>query len=237
MSLSVLVFTEGHPFAARFLFEFGRLARDLKAQYVIAGDHEQGFRMARRFADIAIQVETKGLQEHKITEVSGMCAGDWILKLDDDETVSPAMRDWLLAWKPGTEAAYSFPYAWLWGDEQHFITAPPFWVDPHGRLMRKELMQDWPTGVHQNNPHTGPVVPVALCHHKFLVKSMDERREVARRYDGFMQGAGTGELYGKYTLPEVYCSEFTVREVGDGKVRLTDWILTGEIVEPRGRSC
>lgn len=232
MSLSVLVFTEGHPFAARFLDEFGELARELSAEYVIAGDHEQGYEMARRYADLPIRVDTQGLQEHMVAEVAAQCFGDWVLKLDDDETVSPALREFMLFydwWQAGPQA-YSFPYAWLWGDENHFITSPPFWVDPHGRLMRKAMMQDWPTGVHQNNPHTGVLVPVALCHHKFLVKSMAERREVARRYDGFVRGAGTGEYYGKFTLPEIYCDGLTVREVGAGWVHLNDWVGTGERV-------
>jgi hypothetical protein len=233
MSLSVLVFTEGHPFAARFLDEFGELARELSAEYVIAGDHEQGYEMARRYADLPIRVDTQGLQEHMVAEVAAQCFGDWVLKLDDDETVSPAMREFLMHydwWQAGPQA-YSFPYAWLWGDEDHFITSPPFWVDPHGRLMKKGLMLDWPTGVHQNNPHTGPVIPVALCHHKFLVKTQEERREVARRYDAFMQGAGSGPHYGKFTLPEEHCKELTVREVGTGDVLLSEWILTGQAVK------
>lgn len=230
MSLSILVFTEGLDFAARFLADFRDLARTLGAEYVIAGDHARGYNMARLYADVPLQVETRGLQEHKIAEAAIQCRGDWVLKLDDDETCSQAMRTFLAGydWQTAGPQAYSFPYAWLWGDEAHFITSPPFWVDPHARLMRKPLMLDWPTGVHQNNPHSGPIIPASLCHHKFLVKGIEARREVARRYDGFMAGAGTGQHYGKFTLPEVYCDGLTVREVGDGQALLNEWIGTGE---------
>lgn len=236
MSLSILVFTRGDVFAARFLGEFKELAKRLDALYVIAGDGEQGARLAHKFADVIFRVDANGLQETQIANVAKQIPTDWTLKFDDDETVSDAMRDWLLTreWLSGQDKVFSFPYAWLWGDENHFITSSPFWTDPHARLMPTKYFYDWGTNVHASNPHgEGKIIPVAHKHHKFLVKDFDERRQVAKRYDGFMQGAGTGEHYGKFTLPELYCDKLTVREVGRGDVRLQEWIATGETCIPK----
>lgn len=233
MTLSILAFTKGDAFAARFLSQFRALANDLSSEFVIAGDGTRGMALAQQYADRAIPVETIGIQESHIAIVAGECRGDWILKLDDDESLSPAMRDWLQAreWERGEEKGFGFPYAWLWGDARHFITTPPFWTDAHVRLLKKEIAQTWGTGMHAGNPMTARTIPVAHLHHKFLVKSLDERKEVARRYDALLDGAGTGEHFGKFTLPEIFCKRLWVREVGDGAVELDAWVNTGEEVE------
>lgn len=233
VSLAVLAFTRGDPFAARFLEKFRDLAQVCEAEYVIAGDRAAGFEMAQRFADRAIPVETSGIQESHIAQVARQIEADWILKLDDDESISSALWQWLVAggWQQGERNVYSFPTAWLWGDEGHFITSFPFWPDPHARLMKRECFFDWGTGMHAGNPHgVGWIVHAALWHHKFLVKDMPERLAVARRYDALRPGAGTGPYYGKFTLPEVFCRELVVREVGDGLVKLDEWVGTGEKV-------
>ncbi len=241
MSIAILTFTKGDAFAARFLAEQRQLADALGAEFVIAGDGAAGAAMAERFADRVIPVDTIGIQESHIAWAAWQIKSDWLLKLDDDETISPAMRDWLLRreWETGTEQVYSFPYAWLWGDENHFITSAPFWPDPHARLMPTRFFRDWGREMHAPNPHgTGTVIPVAHLHHKFLVKSFAERMEVARRYDQLRPGAGTGAHHGKFTMPEYLCQDLNVREVGDGHVELGGWTGTGErkMIFPHGET-
>jgi len=233
MSLSILVFTRGDAFAPPFLADMWPLSRSLGAELVIAGDGDAGMALAQRFADVAVPVHCDRIQETEIARASGFCRGEWVLKLDDDDSLSPALIDFLRRynWQTAGPKAYAFPYAWLWGDHKHFITSPPFWPDPHPRLMVKGEMARWPTGVHQNHPASSVLMPLALLHHKFLAKTLDERREVAARYDSLQQGAGTGEHYGKFSLPELYCETLTVREVGDGNVGLNEWTGTGETVK------
>ncbi len=234
MTLSVCALTCGNPYAPRFLAEFRQLARDLGAEFVVAGDGERGVAMARQFSKNVLLLNLNGrTPEYAIAPTVSASQGDWILRFDDDETCSAAMREWLLAreWERGVEQVYSFPYAWLWGDERHFITSAPFWVDPHARLMPRQMTAQWGDCVHAGNPFgVGKIVPVAHLHHKFIVRTFEQRLATARQYDGYAMGAGTGSYYGQFTTPETHCKTLTVREVGDGAVELSEWIGTGKHV-------
>jgi hypothetical protein len=239
MSLSVLTLTNGRPYAARFLAEFQQLATELGAEYVIAADGPMGIDVARKYGCNIVPLDLAGrTQENAIAPSVAECHGDWILRFDDDETCSPAMREWLLKreWERGTEKVYSFPYAWLWGDADHFLVSFPFWPDPHARLMPREMTAKWPVQSHGPNPFgVGTIVPVAHLHHKFLVRSFAERQATARHYDTYFPGAGTGEHYGNFTLPETHAKDMRVREVGHGDVMLNEWIGQGEPVKIEGK--
>jgi hypothetical protein len=238
VSISVLALTAGAWYAPKFLNKFRKLADSLDAELVIAGDGDEGVAMAHRFADVVVRVDLNGAtQENAIKPSVDQCKGDWILRFDDDETCSDAMLQWLFKreWEKGQENVFSFPYAWLW-DENHFITTAPFWVDPHARLMPKDMTAKWEVRSHAPNPFgTGTIVPVAHCHWKFVVRGYSERNATAQHYDTYFPGAGTGEWYGKFTLPEVYCPVVTLREVGHGDVQLGSWIDTGvkTVLEPK----
>lgn len=238
MTLSVLTLTNGRPYATRFLAEFRDLAKLLKAEFVIAADGPMGIEVARRFSREIVPLELNGAtQENAIAPSVAACHGDWILRFDDDESCSPAMIEWLLKreWERGEEKVYSFPYAWLWGDENHFLVSPPFWPDPHARLMPSDMTAKWQVHSHASNPFgTGYIVPIAHCHHKFLVRTLAERQATARHYDTYFAGAGTGEHYGQFTTPETHCKTMLVREVGHGNVMLNEWIGKGEPLSIEG---
>ncbi len=238
MTLSICAITGGKPYAEQFLARFRELANTLGTEFVIAGDGERGMEMAQRFADTTLPVTVPGaMAEAVYAPLARACKGDWVLRLDDDESCSEAMNDWLVSreWERGTETVYSFPYAWLWGDENHFLVSPPFWVDPHARLTSREYLTQWQVRVHGAGPGTGgTIVPVAHCHHGLLVKSLVERQEIALRYDALKPGAGTGHHFGKFLTPERFFPDgVLVRELGRGDVQLQEWVGQGEHVQIR----
>lgn len=232
MNLSIITQTDGVKYARRFLHEFRQLAGDLDADLVIAGDGDNGQAMAQDFADRVVRIDLRGIPEAGIRPACEAACGDMILRLDDDETVSPAMRDWLLKreWEQG--GIFSFPYAWLWEDDKHFLTSRPFWPDPHTRLMPKDLTARWKVYPHAGNRFgLGKLIPVAHCHHKFLVQSVEQRQQRAAKYESVGPGLGLGMHYGKFFFPERFCTSLTVRELGDGTVKLDEWVDQGEQID------
>ena len=235
MNLSIAVITAGKPYAVQCLAQCRAWADMLGADLVVAGDKDDGVALAKQYADTVVPVDiTNGLGESVVPLLAQTCANDWVLRFDDDETGTDALLNWLLegAWVNGNQQVYAFPRAWLWGDEQHFITNTPLWPDVQSRMMKKELTARWENAVHAGTPAgTGPVIPVALAHYKFLVRTFAERQATARTYDALQPGAGSGDYYGRFTLPELfYVNGVTVRELGDGEVMLDEWINTGEMV-------
>ncbi len=234
MSLSVLCQTYGANYAGPFLAKFRRLADALDADFVIVGDGYAGELLAKDYADKVVRIDMQHTPEEGIYPGCKACKGDWVLRFDDDETLSTAMRQWLVQrrWEQATESVFSFPYCWLWGDAQHFITSPPFYPDPHARLMPKRMMEQWLVTPHAGNLFgLGLVVPVAHLHHKFLVQSREHRERHAAKLDAVQQGYGLGAHYGKFMFPERFCDSIRVREVGDGHLQLGEWIETGENVD------
>lgn len=230
-TISIFAQTYGAPYAARFLTGFRMLANELGADFVIVGDGEAGELMARRFADTAVRFNMQHTPEEGIRPGAEACQGEMILRFDDDETISPAMRKWILEreWAESKETIFSFPYAWLWGDENHFITSAPFWPDPHARLMPKVTTMRWQVTPHAGNVFgLGKVVPVAHCHHKFLVQSEAHRYRHGAKLEGVGPGLGFGTHFGKFMFPERFCTSITVHELGNGLVGLENWVDSGE---------
>ncbi len=229
--ISLVCVTKGEPHAPYFLNEMHNFCVKHNAEFIVGGDGDKGYQMAQLFGDVAVQVHSEGYLESVIDEVLAKANFEWVLRLDDDETMSPAMEEWIVgrSWKDASETIYSFPTAWLWGDRNHFITVPPFVGDFHPRFTRKDSSMGVERVPHAGNIHgLGTIVPVLHLHHKFLVKDYEKRYEIACRYESLREGAGFG-LHRPFTLPELSHHSFTVVPVGTGVVPedMTELIGTG----------
>jgi hypothetical protein len=95
MSISVLVVTRGEPHTPRFLTHASRIAQFLHAEFVIGCDRCEvrlgGAKVVPLDASACPMIETV------LEQAVAACEGDWILRLDDDETVSWAMLGYLLS--------------------------------------------------------------------------------------------------------------------------------------------
>jgi hypothetical protein len=230
--ITILTVTKGEDYSVRFIKMLIKSARYLRAEFLLAVDNPQPKEFFKRLSILsldprykdnirAISCNTGGAIEHVLSDISSQAAGEWILRIDDDESISHAMAVFLARRKWLTDnksPCYSFPTAWLWGDENHYLLNERMYPDIHTRLVKKELMKDWGRQPHAAAPHgIGLAVDALLLHHKFLVKPYELRKEIAKRYDSLGEGFGTGNIYKRYNVPEEVFTEFYLAEVKDGK--------------------
>ena len=178
MSISVLCVTRGEPHTPRFLHHFGLVAAFLRAEFVVARDRCDIVVDGAKVIDV--DCSSCPTCETVLEEAVAACSGDWILRLDDDETVSFAMLGCLLAADLAKYEAVGFPRAHLWGDEQTMLTNADYWPDVQMRFSKRE----WAVRhtLHEPPARLDAGVPGCLLHHVYLVRDREARRETAERY-------------------------------------------------------
>jgi len=114
------------------------------------------------------------------------------------------MLDWLLAGKYRNQLHWKFSRIHLWADDQTTIINPPLFPDHQTRLSVRQLAGGRGI-IHCGSPHGGgELAPVAILHHKFLVKSIHERQHIRQQYNQIMPNAG--ESFLPFSVPEDYYS-------------------------------
>lgn len=178
MSLSVLCVTRGEPHTPRFLHHFSLVAAFLRAELVVARDRCDVVVDGARTIDV--DCSACPMIETVLEEAVAACRGDWILRLDDDETVSFAMLGCLLAADLSKCEAVGFPRAHLWGDERTMLTNAEYWPDVQMRFSKRQ----WAVRrtLHEGPPRMDAVAPACILHHVYLVRDREARRECAERY-------------------------------------------------------
>ncbi len=197
MSLSILTVSRLEPCSLRFI----KAMEGLGDQLVIAADGHYAFDQAAEL-DIeatVVTVHSKGYIESVLDKALEACSGDYILRLDDDELCSEAMFKWIKAgaWQAGDH--WEFPRMHLWHDG--VLLMPQLFPDHQTRLSVRSK-SGGRHGVHAGSPFGGgQTAPVCLEHHKFLCKNYGSRLAIARTYDGYCPGYGTGDMK-PFSLPE-----------------------------------
>lgn len=220
MNLSILCITNNeHPHVQRYILAMHRLATILGAELVLGLDRQKAQRAAwRGLATVAIDLEAKTLQEDVMDQAVDVCTGDYILRLDDDEMASTALKEWLISrkWAELNYNVYAFPRVYLWPDENHMLSNSGMYPDLQTRLGKKACMFGV-NYVHAGNPNgTGLVIPYAIEHHNLLVKPEIMRRATLERYEGLRPGAGTRPEYARYNVPEMFYPELEYKEYNNG---------------------
>jgi hypothetical protein len=217
--LTVMCATLGEPHAGRFLQGFAALADRLNAEFLMAADGREAFDRVLHIEGRKILVRSGGCQEAVLDHMVEKCSGRYVLTLDDDEVVTPAMVAWLEAGEYKAEKHWGIPWANMW-TASHFIHTREFWPKFPTRLSVKELAGGRPPVPHTRSPFgRGVQAPVILEHHKFLAKDYATRLERAKLYDRLRPGAGTGPHFIKYQLPERVFKTLTLAPIGDGTFR------------------
>lgn len=221
MTLSVLVVSKLEPCSLRFI----RAMEGIGQQLVIAADGDQAFLTAFELDVEAtiVKVQSKGYIESVLDQSLEACTGDYILRLDDDELVSEAMREWLRSGAWTSADHWEFPRMHLWNDG--VLLTPQLFPDHQTRLSVKSK-SGGRHGVHAGSPFGGgETAPVCLEHHKFVIKSHEMRLAIAQNYDRYCQGYGTGNMK-PFSLPEEAYQGQSVRIVAawDGSMpRKSSW--------------
>jgi hypothetical protein len=197
MKLSILTVTTCEDYTPRFLRHFRAIADMLSAEFVVAHDR---CGPPACDADKYVPVQSSGVVEDVLVEAHRACSGDYVLRLDDDETLSPrailCVAEWLS--KEGDSSVYAFPRANLWGDQWHGIRSGSLFPDFQVRLMPRE--RECRFTVHEGITPDA-TLPGMILHHKFLLKTREERLAIAARYEGKRAGCGTGH-YLQFSVPE-----------------------------------
>ena len=165
---------------------------------------------AYEYSSKVVPVKSLGYLESVLDSVVSECSGDYIFRLDDDEFFSSTLSEWLSK-DTFRHSLYHFPRANLWGDERHFIVNDGLYPDVQVRFSTKAqaLGRD---KIHCISPFGfGQYVQARILHYKFLVKSYEERREIAKTYELVRKGAGLGE-FKRYSLPEDVFDNIEVME-------------------------
>lgn len=200
--VTITCITKAEPFAERFLREMVDLARLVRGNTVLVADGHAAQTQIRKWGlPLAGVVQSKGYIESVLDQAISLCREGYILRLDDDEACSSSMCAWLESREFLASGHWKFPRLHLWRNDQTAIINAPLWPDHQTRLSLKAY-SGGRTTVHAGSPHGGGTpAPVAIEHHKFLVKSPEERLEIAKRYDMFREGYGTGGML-PFQLPE-----------------------------------
>lgn len=226
--LSILCVTRAELCVQPLLRELLKDAYRLGAQCVLAADGRDAITaLSYPFApaDVPhglIRVESKGYIESVLDEAVAACSGEhikYVLRIDDDESISPAMMRWLQSGAYHAAEHWCFPRQHLWptshGDG--VLMTPHLYPDLQTRLSTR-AKSGGRHGVHAPSPHGGgEIAPVALIHHKYTVRTPAERLRIAQVYDAYSRGYGTGNMK-PFSLPEESYETMEVVEGGDGTV-------------------
>ncbi len=163
--LSILCVTEHGDHSPPFIADMAEIAEQLEAAFILYDGRGVG------------------CIENVLDQAVATCPDGMILRLDDDERCSPEMRDWLedCAWLEDNH--WAFPRLNLYPNEHSYISSVNLYPDLQTRLSVK-----WKSGgrqqIHAGSPFgTGRVAPCAIEHHKFLVRSLEERRAILSGYE------------------------------------------------------
>ena len=220
MKLSILCVTNNeYAGTEAFIRDMMTAADMLRAEFVLGLDREKAQTAAfRQCADVVIDLTANTLQEDVLDQAIKACSGDWVLRLDDDETISMALFQWLQSdgYIQAGSQLYAFPRVYFYPDVHHFLVNDGVYPDLQTRLGKRDLMTGY-NYIHAGNPHgTGTVAPYAIEHHKLLVRTREEREAIAARYESIRPGAGSRPEYARYNLPELFYPELKAKEYTSG---------------------
>lgn len=183
--LTILCVTAGQPYAEPYLRTFEHLAAHVSAELIIHRDDPPS-----------------GCIERVLDDALEQCSGEYVLRLDDDETLDAAAVHWLALGAYREHDHWAFPRRNLWPDDGQYIVNPPLWPDLQTRLSVK-AKSGGRSLVHAGSPHgTGNIAGGAILHHKFLIRTREEREALVTHYESIQDGAGKG--YAMFSVPERY---------------------------------
>lgn len=236
--LSILCVTKAESCVLPLLELLSLASRMVGAEFILVADGHKAFDALRHsISDAGLdfdgiyRVETKGYIESVLDSCINLTTGRWIFRIDDDESIPPPLVEWLRAgeynkadhwkfnrghlfqsaqWTPSQSAGPVGPGGYYKINEFDVITSPPLWPDHQTRLSTRDKSFGR-THIHCGSPHGGgELAPFPILHHKFVIKSREEREAILKRYDQIQPGAGGG--FWQFSVPE------QMEEKGEGRV-------------------
>lgn len=196
--LAIVCMTKGERHAVAFLDAMRKDAHSVGARFVVVADNCDPYHRA----DQLVNVTSQGYFESAWDEALEHINAPYILRLDDDETLSLPLLTWLAAGEYRSGEVFAFARVHFWANHHQVIINPPLYPDLQTRLTTKERAGGRNV-IHTGSPYgTGEIVPYPIEHHKFLVRNLEERRAIAAHYESIRPGAGMSDTYRPFNLPE-----------------------------------
>ncbi len=136
-------------------------------------------------ADRLLRYEFVDSAEQAVPWIAAQCTGEWILRIDGDELVSPALIERLPQLTGARDVfQYWLPCRWLFPDAGHYLAQPP-WHYSSPRLVRNDPATLWHAGL--SHGRFEPVFPSAhlgegYYHLSLLVDDLAHREAKLARY-------------------------------------------------------
>jgi hypothetical protein len=171
-----------------------RQLRPVADEIVVAVDSRLDPARLGRYAEIAdvlLRYEFVDSVEQSAPFIVSRCRGDWILRIDGDEVLSPGLIERLPELTSrGDVFQYWLPCRWLFPDAGHYLAQPP-WHYSSPRLVRNDPATLWHGGL--SHGRFEPVFPsVRLAegyyHLTLLVHDLAYRQAKVERYLSIASG-------------------------------------------------
>lgn len=218
--LSILCVTRAEECVLPLLRQLPQISRLIGAELILAADGREAFESLAQdelghgrydpqtglmIWPGLFKIESSGYIESVLDWCINLTTGRYVLRIDDDESLSPPMINWLRNGDYKKSEHWKFSRAHLIGtspqSDPRVITSPPLWPDHQTRLSTREKSFGR-SSIHCGSPHGGgDLCPYPIIHHKFVIKSREEREAIIQRYEGVQPGAGSG--FRHFSVPEL----------------------------------
>jgi hypothetical protein len=127
-----------------------RQLRPVADEIVLAIDAQLDPQLLGRYAEVAdrlLRYEFVDSCEQAAPWMATQCTGDWILRIDGDEVVSPSLIERLPELTSARDVfQYWLPCRWVFPDGEHYLAQPP-WHYSAPRLVRNDPATMWHGGL------------------------------------------------------------------------------------------
>lgn len=171
-----------------------RQLRPVADEIVVAVDSRLDPPRLGRYAEVTdrlLRYEFVDSAEQAAPWIASQCNGDWILRIDGDEVMSPALIGQLPELTGARDVfQYWLPCRWLFPDAEHYLAQPP-WHYSSPRLVRNDPATRWHAGL--SHGRFEPVFPSVnlsegYYHLTLLVKDLAYREAKVARYLSIQSG-------------------------------------------------
>jgi hypothetical protein len=194
------------------------LLRPVAHEIVVVADSRAGADRLGAYesvADRVLRLEVDYLERH-LGWLHAQCSGNWILRLDGDEVVSPALVDALPELIADRRVLqYLLPRRWLYPDARSWLAESPWHPDYQLRLVRNDGLMRFSGRLHSAAVPLRPAryLDLPIYHLDLLVKDERERRGKAEAYAELrdpLEAPGGGELNRAFYVPEERAGALTL---------------------------
>jgi hypothetical protein len=195
--------------AAAVLAELREIADEIVVAVDVSGG-EQDLTPLGAVADRICEIELDAFAEQALAWLHAQCSGDWILRIDDDEVLSPSLIEQLPELIRARDVVqYWLARRWLYPDAGHWLDEWPWFPDFQGRLVRNDGQPWFPGLCHSSVALTLPAryLDSGLYHLAHLLSDRQERERKVDRYRGLdasLRSTATDPYLSTFYVPELH---------------------------------